>query len=92
VKPPPKAAAKSTKVAAQKPAAPAEKGTLSVTAPEDADVFLDGKKIGRGTLKLQIPVGVHNIEVRRGDATVAQGFSVEPNETWTYDVTPTAAP
>ncbi|HET8538241.1 MAG TPA: PEGA domain-containing protein [Anaeromyxobacter sp.] len=84
-KPQPKAA----RLAAQKPAAPAGKGTLSVSAPEDAEVFLDGKKIGRGSLRIEIAAGAHRLEVRRGDAKVGEKFSVEPNETWTYDVTPT---
>jgi uncharacterized protein affecting Mg2+/Co2+ transport len=52
-------------------------------------VFLDGKRIGRGNLKVEIAVGAHRLEVRRGDASVGEQFSVEPNETWTYDVTPT---
>jgi hypothetical protein len=82
---------KATKLAVQK-AAPAANGTLSVSAPDDAEVFLDGKKIGRGSLKLEIAAGAHRLEVRRGDAKVGEQFSVEPNETWTYDVTPTASP
>jgi hypothetical protein len=65
---------------------------LSVSAPDDADVFLDGKRIGRGTLRTEIAAGAHRLEVRRGDAKVSERFSVEPNETWTYEVTPTSAP
>ncbi len=84
-----KAPAKPAKLA-QKAAAPAGKGKLSVSAPDDAEVFLDGKKIGRGSLEVEIAAGAHRLEVRRGDAKVGEKFSVEPNETWTYDVTPTA--
>lgn len=80
---------KPAKLAAQKPAPPAGKGNLAVSAPDDAEVFLDGKKIGRGSLKLEIAAGAHRLEVRRGDATVGERFSVLPDETWTYDVTPT---
>lgn len=81
--------AKVAKAAAPAPAAPAGKATLSVSAPEDAEVFLDGKRIGLGKLKVEIAVGRHHLEVRRGDAKVEQAFSVEPSETWTYEVTPT---
>ncbi len=85
-----KPAPKPAKVAAHRAAA-AGKGTLAVSAPDDAEVFLDGKRIGRGSLKLEIAAGPHRLEVRRGEAKVGEKFSVEANETWTYDVTPTAA-
>lgn len=65
------------------------KGTLAVTAPEDSDVLLDGRRIGRGALRVEIAAGPHRIEVRRGGATARERFSVAPGETWTYDVTPT---
>jgi hypothetical protein len=84
-----RSASRSAKAVVERSAAPAGKGTLSVTAPDDADVFLDGKRIGRGSLKVEIAVGAHRLEVRRGEASVGEKFSVEPNETWTYDVTPT---
>jgi hypothetical protein len=89
VKPAAKPAAKPAKVAAQRAAAPEEKATLSVSAPEDAEVFLDGKRIGRGSLKVEIPAGGHGLEVRRGEDSVAERFIVRANETWNYEVTPT---
>ncbi len=60
-----------------------------MSAPDDAEVFLDGKRIGQGSLKTEIAPGPHHLEVRRGDSKVGERFGVEPNETWTYDVTPT---
>jgi hypothetical protein len=65
------------------------KGTLSVTAPGDADVLLDGRRIGRGNVKLEVAAGPHRIEVRRAGAAVRERFTLAPGEVWTYDVTPT---
>jgi hypothetical protein len=70
-------------------AAPAGKGMLQVTAPDDAEVFLDGRRIGKGNVRLDVTEGAHRIEVRRGEARVAESFTLAPGETWTYDVTPT---
>ena len=67
---------------------PAQKGFLDVTAPEEAEVFLDGKRIGTGSVRREIPDGAHRIEVRLGAAAVAERFTVAPGETWTYEVTP----
>jgi hypothetical protein len=73
----------------QKPAAPQGTGLLHVTAPDDADVLLDGHPIGRGEVRVEVPAGAHRIEVRRGEAKVAERFTLAPGETWTYEVTPT---
>jgi hypothetical protein len=51
-------------------------------------VFLDGKRIGTGILRTQIPAGDHRVEVRLGGARVGERFSVAPGETWTYVVNP----
>jgi hypothetical protein len=64
------------------------KGKLDVTAPDDAEIFLDGKRIGRGSVQAEIPEGSHRVEVRRAGDTVAERFRVLPGETWTYTVTP----
>jgi eukaryotic-like serine/threonine-protein kinase len=66
----------------------ARRGTLDVTAPEDADVLLDGRRIARGSVRVSIATGPHRIEVRRGGATARERFSVAPGETWTYSVKP----
>ncbi len=71
------------------PPALAGKGKLDVTAPGDAEVFLDGRLVGRGSVQLEIAEGAHRIEVRRAGAIAAERFSLLPGETWTYTVTPT---
>ena len=65
------------------------RGTLVVTAPEDAEVFVDGRRVGRGDLTLEIHEGDHRIEVRRGEARTGERFHLAPGERWTYEVTPT---
>ena len=66
------------------------KGWLDVTAPDAAEVFLDGRQISRGGVKrFAVWEGEHRIEVRLGTARVGERFRLAPNETWTYDVTPT---
>jgi hypothetical protein len=70
-------------------AIPAAKGFLDVTAPAGSEVFLDGRRVGIGGVRVEIPVGRHLIEVRLGDAKVEQAFDLSPGETWTYAVTPT---
>ncbi len=92
--PPALRAASGPSKAPTKPSRPAQKsrtgkGILDVRAPNDAEVFLDGRRIGAGGIRLDIPEGAHRIEVRRGPARVAETFTVAPGETWTYDVTPT---
>ena len=78
---------------AGKRAAPAPrsagKGSLEVTAPDDAEVFLDGRRIGRGNVRTEVPSGPHRIEVRRSGAVVRERFTLAPGENWTYAVTPT---
>lgn len=71
------------------PPRPVAKGVLAVTAPDEAEVFLDGRPVGSGSLRRDVPPGAHLIEVRLGEARVAERFEVAPGETWTYEVTPT---
>ena len=63
-------------------------GVLVVTAPADAEVWLDGRRIGKGNTRKQVPAGSHRIEVRQGRAKVSEPFRLEGGETWTYAVTP----
>ena len=65
------------------------KGFLDVTAPAGAEVLLDGRRIGLGGLRVEIPTGRHHVEVRLGEAKVEEAFDLAPGETWTYAVTPT---
>ncbi|HSN92178.1 MAG TPA: PEGA domain-containing protein [Anaeromyxobacteraceae bacterium] len=66
------------------------KGTLVVTAPDGAEVFLDGRRIGRGDVTVEVLEGNHRIEVRLGEARTGERFHLAPGERWTYEVTPTA--
>ncbi|ABS26751.1 hypothetical protein [Anaeromyxobacter sp. Fw109-5] len=65
-------------------------GFLVVTAPAEAEVLLDGKRLGRGDVRREIAVGAHRVEVRLGEASVTEQFTISRGETWTYDVTPTS--
>lgn len=91
VPPPPPRPAKSAGVRPARTSAvgSVRRGTLDVAAPFDAVVFLDGRRIGHGNVRIEVAVGSHRIEVRRAGATVAERFSVDAGETWTYAVTPT---
>jgi hypothetical protein len=71
-------------------AASAGTGFLVVTAPAEADVLLDGRRIGRGDVRREIDAGAHRVEVRLGGASVTERFTLVRGETWTYDVTPTS--
>jgi eukaryotic-like serine/threonine-protein kinase len=73
----------------RRPAPTSAQGVLAVTAPAEAEVLLDGRPVGRGSLRREIPVGPHLIEVRLDGASVAERFEVASGETWTYEVTPT---
>jgi len=64
------------------------RGQLDVTAPEEAEVFVDGRRSGKGSLKLSLWEGPHRIEVRLGRARAQERFTLAPGETWTYAVTP----
>jgi hypothetical protein len=74
---------------AARPKSSAASGKLDVTAPPDAEVFLDGRRVGRGNVRMSVAEGPHRIEVRRGGASATEQFTLEPGETWTYTVTPT---
>lgn len=71
------------------PTTPTAMGKLTVTAPAAAEILLDGRRIGKGSLTADVAPGPHRIDVRLGGSRVTERFEVGPNETWTYDVTPT---
>ncbi|HSD21470.1 MAG TPA: PEGA domain-containing protein [Anaeromyxobacter sp.] len=86
---PARAAAERKPPARRVAAVSAGKGFIVVTAPAEAEVLLDGKRIGKGDVRREIEVGAHRVEVRLGAASVTERFTVVRGETWTYDVTPT---
>ena len=65
------------------------RGVLDVTAPPDAEVLVDGRRVSRGSVKAELWEGAHRIEVRLGAARAEERFTLSPGETWTYAVTPT---
>lgn len=65
------------------------RGTLAVTAPAGTEVRVDGRRVGTGSVKVQLWEGAHQVEARLGEARVQERFELGPNETWTYAVTPT---
>jgi len=62
---------------------------LTVTAPDGATVLLDGKQLGIGSVRKEIPAGPHRVEIRHDGAKVSEAFEMEPGGTYTYEVTPT---
>jgi len=69
------------------------KGRLTVAAPSGADIFLDGRLVGRGQLKdLEIWEGRHQLLVRLGAAQNEHDFEVGPQETYEYEVTAQVRP
>jgi hypothetical protein len=66
------------------------RGELRVTAPPDAEIWLDGRRIGAGDTAVSLWEGPHKVEARRGGAKVQKKFEVTAMQTqWTFDVTPT---
>jgi eukaryotic-like serine/threonine-protein kinase len=94
--PPPRSPSRPAKAAPSRvrtPPTPARlevgRGVLTVNAPPDAEVLVDGKLAGRGSVRVDLREGGHRVEVRRGDARVGERFTLHAGETYTYDVTPT---
>ncbi|HET6436836.1 MAG TPA: hypothetical protein VFG59_02155 [Anaeromyxobacter sp.] len=64
-------------------------GVLEVTAPEDTEVRVDGKRVGTGNQHVQLPQGWHEVEVRRGEGRLHERFKLTPETNrFTYAVTP----
>lgn len=68
-----------------------ELGWLDVDAPADAEIYVDGRRIGRGEVRRhELFEGTHRVEVRLGEARTGESFTVGPRETYTYEVHRTA--
>jgi len=63
------------------------KGTVEVSAPDGAAIFIDGKPVGKAPVP-EIPVfeGKHQILATLGSAKWKQGFSVNPNERMSFKI------
>jgi len=64
------------------------KGRLTVTAPEGAEISLDGRPVGTGRVRdLEIWEGRHHLAVRLGPARHEHAFQVAAKESYEYEVT-----
>ncbi len=64
------------------------KGRLTVTAPDGAEISLDGRKVGTGGVRdLEVWEGRHRLVVSLGPAHDQHDFQVGPNESYEYEVT-----
>jgi len=80
--------ARSAPAGSADPAPAGAPGMLTVTAPDGAEVRVDGKLLGKGSLKREVPPGKHRIEIRLGEARTTEGFEMEAGGTYAYEVTP----
>ena len=83
------------KVTVRAPATPVRfqlaRGSLTVTAPPDVEIWVDGRTVGKGDQKVELWEGTHVVEARReGSRAVHERFELTPEQTsYTYTVTPT---
>jgi eukaryotic-like serine/threonine-protein kinase len=63
------------------------KGTVEVSAPDGAAIFIDGKQVGTAPLQeVSVFEGKHQILATLGSAKWKQGFSVSPNERMSFKI------
>jgi hypothetical protein len=88
---PPPAATQTARFDSARPVAFVEAGTLSVTSPVTADVFMNGKPVGITPLSLQLIAGRHTLEYRLGDLRTVVTHEIKANQTTnsvvTFDLT-----
>lgn len=82
------------KVTVKAPATPVRfalaRGRLEVTAPDDTEVWVDGRRVGKGSQTVDLWEGWHEVEGRRGAAgRVKERFELTALVTkYTYAITP----
>lgn len=63
-------------------------GRLTVNAPQNAEIFLDGRRIGSTQVRnLEIWEGRHQLLVTLGASRNEHAFEIGPDETYEYEVT-----
>jgi hypothetical protein len=87
-KPTPPAKPKPAEVAAVQPKKDLPTGTVTIHAPDDVKIFLDGKLVGSGNLRKKLPAGQHTVTVTLGESRTGEDFTLAPGGTYTYEVTP----
>lgn len=73
--------------AAPAPVAPIELGTLAVSSPTAAEIYMGDKYLGSTPITLELPAGNHTLEYRHGDLRQLITHVVKPRETTTAMVT-----
>jgi hypothetical protein len=56
-------------------------GTLAISSPSAADLYIDGQYIGSTPMSLQMSAGSHTVEYRHGDLRKAVTHLIKENET-----------
>ncbi|NBC29319.1 MAG: hypothetical protein GVY29_04930 [Spirochaetes bacterium] len=56
------------------------RSTIRIDAPETAELFVDGERIGEGTRSFTLPAGEHTVLFRIGDYSVSQKLTIEPKQ------------
>ncbi len=63
------------------------KGRVTITAPEGALIYIDGRKVGTSqVIDLEVYEGSHQLKVTLGAAEHLAPFQLGPDETWRYEV------
>ncbi len=63
------------------------RSTVRVEAPEVAELFVDGERIGEGRGSLTLPPGEHTLLFRMGDYTVSRKLVIEPKQDYEISLT-----
>lgn len=56
------------------------RSSIQVDAPETAELFVNGERIGEGAGNLTLPPGEHTVLFRIGDYTVSRKLTIEPKQ------------
>lgn len=63
------------------------KGYVTVNAPEDAVIFMDGRRVGTTSVKdFALYEGNHKVLVKVGEAKWSESFSIRPDERMDFNV------
>jgi len=70
-----------------------EKGTLNVSAPTGAEIWVDGTLKGKAPMgDIELWEGDHQLLVKHGNDALSENFSLNPGGYMNYDVRQTSAP
>ncbi|MFW5786059.1 MAG: hypothetical protein ACOCYC_02335 [bacterium] len=63
------------------------RSAIEVEAPDAAELFVDGERIGEGSGTLTLPPGEHTVVFRVGDYTVSRKLTIEPKQDYEISLT-----